>query len=114
MLKIMARYGVLGAVCLAGCATQSPITSIGNDLYMVAGRNATIFGSEGEKIAELMGKANAFCAQRGGTAELAQASGNEAKAGTAVVGHGPNGFIGAHPATTASATITFRCVNTSK
>lgn len=110
MRIIWFAVAAIATLGLSACATESPVTPIGNGQYIVSGRDATIFGSEGEKIAELMQKANAYCAKQGLSAVLINSEGHGAKPGTAVTGTwAGGGFTGVHPATTSSATITFRC-----
>ena len=101
---------VLGALLVAGCSMNPPITPIGNGEYMAAGQNLTIFGSEGGKVAELMQEANAFCAKQGKSAEMLDSSGSGPEPGTGCFA-GQTCLSGIHPATGASATVRFRCTS---
>jgi hypothetical protein len=94
------QFVLFAAVLLSACAsTPSAPTPIGQGVYMLSGRDATVFGSYEQKVAELVGQANAFCAQQNKAATLTDASGRSSIVGTPGVRAGQ----------TASAMITFRC-----
>lgn len=55
---------------LAGCASNSGITPIGKDTYMVSRQAATGFSGSGTLKAEAFQEANAHCTKEGKTLEV--------------------------------------------
>lgn len=55
----------LAALILAGCASNSGITPIGKDTYMVSRQAATGFSGSGTLKAEAFQEANAYCEKAG-------------------------------------------------
>lgn len=86
------------AVGLAGCATTTPVVSIGNGHYEVAGKSATALASEGDEKVRIIQVANDYCARTGQKALIENADGQ-------------NGQIGNlfQPGRTANADVVFSC-----
>lgn len=61
----MKKAILLPALILAGCASNSGITPIGKDTYMVSRQAATGFSGSGTLKAEAFQEANAYCAKEG-------------------------------------------------
>lgn len=66
----MKKAILLPALILAGCASNSGITPIGKDTYMVSRQAATGFSGSGTLKAEAFQEANVYCTGQGKTLQV--------------------------------------------
>lgn len=91
----MKSFWLVGAVALAGCASNSGVITMGPDSYFVSRQAATGFSGMSTLKAEAMAEAGQFCTAKGKTAEVTDEKDTK-----------PPYILGNYPRTE----IRFRCV----